>query len=361
MCYKVAAMIIKSASYEPLPDDLRLRAGMLAEKQVAFYLHRAFAKDPRACVLHDLRLVDEEQPEFDGRPGVCQIDHLVVHPWGMFIVECKSAHGQVTVHFDQARNDDWKRTFQGRGYGIPSPIQQAQRQGDFLRALLQRHRESLLGKVGIGFRTISRVIRGTDQRGFTRLPIQLIVSLSEHADIRRTGQPGVDEDGFARSLVKADQVTVRIREELKQHEDGDRLLANRADEYGIWRMSQEESLAVSRFLANRHVPKVTAPLPQGPSPLPAVTSKAATAATAVSSKLSCKHCRATALTAAWGPYGYYWKCAACNGNTAMPVECSACGAKGDRGKVVRIRKEGPKYYRCCDSCGIEESIWTEVC
>ena len=44
---------------------------------MAHYLHRSFHDDPETHVLHGLRLEDREQPEQDGSPGVCQIDHLV--------------------------------------------------------------------------------------------------------------------------------------------------------------------------------------------------------------------------------------------------------------------------------------------
>ena len=64
--------------------DPRQKAAKTAEGQMAHYLHLRFRADPEIHVLDDLRLEDEEQPTKDGAPGVCQIDHLVVHRWGMF-------------------------------------------------------------------------------------------------------------------------------------------------------------------------------------------------------------------------------------------------------------------------------------
>ena len=60
-----------------------------------------------------------------------------------------------------------------------------------------------------------------------------------------------------------------------------------------------------------------------------------------------------------GRYGYYWKCADCSANTAMPRVCAVCGDDGAKSKKVRVRKEGAKYFRSCESCEIEECIWTE--
>ena len=67
-------MIVKPLSDGPLPSDPALRAGVEAERQLAHYLHRAFAASDRLFVLHDLRIEDPAQPESTGAPGVCQID-----------------------------------------------------------------------------------------------------------------------------------------------------------------------------------------------------------------------------------------------------------------------------------------------
>ena len=91
--------------------DPRQRAGAAAESQMAFYPHRAFDRNPETRVLHGLRLEDSGQPEQDGSPGVCQIDHLVVHRWGMFIVESKSVTEEVRVRPDSSGGDEWSRTY----------------------------------------------------------------------------------------------------------------------------------------------------------------------------------------------------------------------------------------------------------
>jgi hypothetical protein len=129
---------------------------------MAFYLHRAFADDPSVHVLHDLRIVDPFQPEHHDRPGVAQIDHLLIHRLGMFIIESKATSGVITVRPDGHGGDQWTRGPEG----MPSPIRQAERQAAFLRVFLQRNRESLLGKVMPGLRTAMELVVGTDQRGF---------------------------------------------------------------------------------------------------------------------------------------------------------------------------------------------------
>src|SRR5690606_19184822 len=109
-------------------------AGAQAELQMAHYLHRAFAAEPDLHIINDLRLVEPEQPEHNGKPGVCQIDHLAIHRWGMFIIESKSVAEVVEVCDDGHGGDVWTRTYKRQVAAFASPIQQARRQGDFLRS-----------------------------------------------------------------------------------------------------------------------------------------------------------------------------------------------------------------------------------
>lgn len=356
-------MITKQAETDTMPSDPRLRAGVEAERQMAFYLHRDFSAGSNLFVLNDLRLVDPEQPEHDGRPGVCQIDHLVLHRWGAFIIESKSVTDEVAVRDDGAGGDEWTRKFRGREHGFPSPIQQARRQGEFLRAFLQRYRSELLGKMTAGLRTLSKLMSGTDQRGFVNMPIQIIVAISDHGKIRRVNRWKEPTEPFRAFVSKADLVPAKIREELGKHKAAGSLLGESRGEYGMWLMKAEEVSAVAGFLAARHeamarvepaVQTVATPAPATPptglTPKPAASPAAGAA---------CKGCGGSDLSAQWGKYGYYWNCLNCGTNTSMPTICSACGAEGHRGKIVRIRKEGPKYFRACEQCGIEERIWTE--
>lgn len=356
-------MIVKHAERHAESSDPRLRAGAEAERQMAFYLHRDFASEAGLLVLNDLRLVDPDQPEHDGRPGVCQIDHLVLHRWGAFIVESKSVTDEVSVRDDGAGGDEWTRRYGGREHGFPSPIQQARRQGEFLRAFLQRHRVHLLGKMPAGLRTISKLMAGSDQRGFGNTPIQIIVSISDRGKIRRVNRWKEPIEPFRTFVSKADLVTAKIREELGKHKAAGGLLGESKGEYGVWSMKAEEVPAVAEFLAARHeakgraVPAVqtaatTAPVASSTAPKPKPAEFPAAGA-------ACKACGGTDLSAHWGKYGYYWKCSSCGTNTSMPTICSACGAEGHHGKVVRIRKDGPKYFRSCGQCAIEERIWTD--
>ena len=363
-------MIVKSALSGPLPSDPKLRAGVDAERQMAHYLHRDFVTDPDIFVLNDIRLVDPEQPEHDGKPGVCQIDHLVLHRWGAIIVESKSVTDEVAVQDDGSGGDEWTRKFRGREQGFPSPIQQARRQGEFLRAFLQSHKDKLVGRFAPGIRILAKAIHGSDQRGFAKMPIQIMIAVSDGGKIRRVNSWREPAKPFRTFVSKADLVPTKVREEFAKHRAAMKLTNVSISEYGMWSMKAEEVGVVTEFLLLSHKPRVaTADPEQEPSPQPPRVSpkkgtpkRDAVSHPGVASKphvgAACKQCSGTDLVAKWGKYGYYWACNGCNTNTAMPTICSACGAEGLRGKTVKIRKDGPKFYRTCEQCSIEEMIWT---
>lgn len=382
-------MIVKTIhNREPSTDRLRA-AGEKAEQQMQHYLQRAFQADPHLHVLNDLRLEDERQPEADGTPSVCQIDHLVIHRWGAFIIESKSVHDQVSVKSSSGGGDEWTRRYRGHDQGIASPIQQAGRQADFLRVYLQRNRHQLLGKVGPVLGAVTKVWKGTDQRGFSHLPLQILVAVSDNGKIDRLNGWKEPSEPFRVFVTKADLIPGRIRSEVQVHADAAPLLSGKRDgAYGVWRMEADEVNAVAEFLREEHKPctartasqpslashRVLAKPPTGlaprrptpttdlsPSRSPAANVRPDPAPSSpADASPACKSCGGDRLVALWGKYGYYWKCADCAANTAMPVACSLCGARGEHGRVVRIRKEGPAYLRCCEPCGIEEKIWVQA-
>lgn len=354
-------MIVKQYESKPASGDPRRDAGHLAEKQMAHYLHRAFAQDPELFVLNDIRIVDPGQQGFV-EEDACQIDHLVLHRWGIFIIESKSCTGIVRIRDDGSGGDEWEfpagRGSEGRG----SPLKQAHRQADYLRTFVQSHREDILGKVKTGFRMLAKVIAGTDQRGVTKMPMQAIVAISEKGRLDRSSWKPRTEP-HADYVCKADLVVDKIKAEFTRHKKVNGPIPKVDGDYGMWSMKPEEAEAMASFLAKHHTPlpapkRATkpAPAPVARNPTPAPPPKEPTLPPPSS---RCKSCDGANLSGNYGKYGYYWKCAECNTNTAMPRVCAVCGEDGSKSKGVRIRKDGPKYFRSCESCSIEECIWTD--
>ncbi len=327
---------------------------------MAHYLHRHFANDREVHVLHGLRLEDREQREQNGSPGVCQIDHLIVHRWGMFIVESKSITEEVRIRPDGSGGDEWSRVYRGREKGMPSPIRQAERQSEFLRTILRRNREELLGRMPFGLRTLAKVLNGTDLRGFGAVPIQLIIAISDQGRIQRLDGWKEPRKPFRVFVSKADGVPGKINAELERHRKGASMLrVQLPNEYGLWSMQESEAERVAEFLAERHVDRSRTTPARSIRAVPDAPSNARDiAAGAHATRAACKHCGATDLHAGFN-YGYYWRCGECGGTMNMPTVCSSCGTKGRRGKGVRVRKDGKYYFRDCETCGHSETIWIE--
>lgn len=111
-----------------LRTELRnFKAGIKGEQAAAFYLDGHYKDGQNNVLLHDLRLVVDDE--------VAQIDHLVINRTGyMVLIETKNysgdlevnAHGEFTVRYGQER------------YGIPSPYEQSRRHARVLGKLLER-------------------------------------------------------------------------------------------------------------------------------------------------------------------------------------------------------------------------------
>lgn len=81
-------MIIKELEHAN-GGNARVVAGRAAEEQMAHYLRRAFAGDPDILVINGLRLETEDD--------AAQIDHLIIHPYGLIIIESKSVTTRLRV------------------------------------------------------------------------------------------------------------------------------------------------------------------------------------------------------------------------------------------------------------------------
>ena len=148
---------------------------------MAFYLRRAFADDATVAVVNNVRLVRSDQDPVDA----AQIDHLVIYPGGLIIIESKSVSTQVTC--DQ--HGQWTRSVPGRcPQGMPSPVIQARGQGAFLRRYLAH-----------AWPELTQAWRGS-----------VLVAISDHGRVEYDGDG--KEIALARAAVyKADQVADRVR------------------------------------------------------------------------------------------------------------------------------------------------------
>lgn len=351
-------MILKQQDPRPPSDDKKLEAGKRAEQQMAFYLHRAFAEREDLLVINDLRLVDPRQPDPDGSPGAAQIDHLVLHRWGVFIVESKSVTDAVEVRSDGSGGDEWCRVYGRKRIGFASPLKQGARQGEFLRDLLRANSTALRQKKVFGIK------QGT----FRNMPVQVLVAISDNGRIDRKDKWQPRSKPLNDYIAKADLIPEKIEAEFSRHKRAASLFTKEDGAYGLWNLDPSDLHRVIDFLLQQHTPLNANPgtqleTQQEPRatrvPAPAAapeTRKPPSPPTSTAAETTCKHCGSVNLEARWGRYGYHWHCNDCDKNTRIPVICTACGAQGQAGKPVKVQKRGAEFNRICE-CGHTELVW----
>lgn len=295
------------------------KAGDDAERQMAFYLRRRYADNPKVQIFNDLRV--ERQGE------VAQMDHLILHRHGMIVVESKSVTGEVRIN----EQLEFVRVFNGRPVGMPSPIQQARRQGDLLRQMLLEQKEQLRNKVMLG------LVQG----GFASCPIQILVAISDQGIIRRPTAP-VPE------LHKADQIVDQVEAIMDRHRRAAKLFARSDGDWGNYTFEDSELERVTAFLVSRHVE--ARPAPSEPASASGASRARATPTASREGPLPsyrCSHCRSPKLEVSYG-HSYYFKCLDCSGNTVIANHCERCGGP------AKTKKRGAEHFAVCDGCNTEQ-------
>lgn len=326
----------------------RLAAGIRAERQMAHYLDRHFRDSKRFLVLHDVRIEHEGE--------VAQMDHLVVHPFGIAIVESKSVSSSVRI----TKTGEWERRAPRGWTGMPDPLLQAQRQGMVLKRLLVSRTEDLLDKVALG------LLQGT----FAAMAIDAFAAISDQGTIQRARK---DQAPHA---MKADAIPPAVERLVGGYrKDTSFFNANLKAQLKAPRdFNEREMLRVAHFLRVRHTPPGSAaktpvePAPPDPTGDPMTSpardrpttqpqrprtppSQAAppslTAGYPTTSTLTCSQCGSHDLLPKIGRYGPYGECRACGKNTSAKAKCPTCGAK------VYIERAPLGFAGRCEQCGCE--------
>lgn len=325
-----------------IPQDKFAKAGKEAEEQMSFYLRRAFADDKNIYVFNDLRLEHEDD--------AAQIDHLIFHQYGVVIIESKSVTNRVEINEYQ----EWIRWFNNTKQGMPSPILQARRQGDFLKKYLERHAEMLLGKF-FGLQT-----------HFGSMSIDILVAISDSGIINRPKKMSLDE------VCKAEQICDRVRSLLNEQQKESsvfnlnctgrsfnkdevdkivkfllkehKFLPRKNETEFISKPNSKPSLPEKRVIIQTQAESLSKPK--------LILSKPSNVIAPLSSEYSCRQCSKTNLFVASGKYGYYFKCLECEGNTPINIVCQNCEIK------KKICKRGDRFFAECESCKISDLFYT---
>lgn len=304
-------MILKDVDEQATLDKYQ-KAGLSAEKQMAFYLKRAFGNEENILVINSLRL--------EKLDDAAQIDHLILHEYGMIIIESKSVSTKVAVN----EYGEWARAVNGKAQGMPSPVKQAQRQAEFLKKYLTPFTDVLLKKV-VGI-----------QLKFDKMPIDIIVAISDQGIINRPKKQ-IDDLNYIR---KADQVVDKINEILAKYKKEDAVLRPTLKmPYYLGKAARKNT---SQFLLKRHKPYVSGDVP--PSKDQKISPQKKVSPVAAKQWAVCGKCNGKSVLVAYGKYGYYIKCKDCDQNTAIKESCPTCKDK------LRVRKQKENFFLDCKTC-----------
>jgi len=282
-------------------DDKYARAGRAAEEQMAFYLKRFFERKPDIHILNGIRL------EQDG--DAAQMDHLILHPYGVLIVESKSVQGKIQIKDD----GQWIRWYgEKQSKGMASPVTQARLQAEFLKTVLGRAARS--------------------DSFFDVVPFDTLVAISDKGVILWP------KSGPLSDVCKADQVPEKLTA---------RISALAQPRSGVPLLSPENTEKIVQFLTLLHRPLHRVPeLRQAAEPVAPIYQAAAPKAL-----WSCKHCGSENLEIRYA-HTYFFYCLDCQKNTAIkPGPCAKCG------EPERIRKQGLDYFFDCKKCGTSRSFY----
>lgn len=324
--------------------ELRIRrAGLRGERDAAYLIDFDYAASPNWAVIHDLRI------EHGGR--VAQIDHLLINRWmDFYVLETKSFQSGVKITEDGEflRWNDYRKTYEA----MASPIEQNERHIQVLRDVVS----------GIELPT----------RLGLRIPpsFQSFVLISPKAKVYRPKRFDTSR------VIKADRLKKSIWRDI-DNENGLLSLIKTAAKL----VSGETVEYVARQIAAMHRPlrdsATASPLPVAvPADIapgtasarvrncieptfepagsrtttdasPARTVQADQANPPATSGARCKACDSGAGNVLSGKYGYYFKCAVCNTNTAIRFTCQPR-------HNPRLRGERGTFYRECTECGSSE-------
>jgi len=290
-------------------NDKYQKSGFNAEKKMGFYLKRAYETDEYLFVINDLRLEIGNDH--------AQIDHLIVHKFGFIIIESKSVSSKVSVN----KYSEWKRTYNGVESGMPSPIQQAKRQVEFLKRFLKEKDSSEIFRENFANKYLAPSIE--------KFKYDILVAISDSGIIER-------DSIELNEICKADVITERIDNIISIYQrQASKILSMKLPNQ-FHKNSLEK---LSNLLVSSHCPIC---IPKE-SHIVNKEDKVITKTQKV-----CNECKSNNIQILYGKYGYYYKCQDCNKNSKVILTCNKQSCK------PKLKKEKEKFYKVCQDCNIKE-------
>ncbi len=296
--------------------ELRLmRAGIKGEQESAYFIDFENAASKNRVVLHDLRF------EINGR--VAQIDHLMINRLlDVYVFETKhfNAGIKITEDGEFLRWNDYKKTFEG----MPSPLEQNERHIAVLKDLFDQI--DMPTRLGIRLTPTFHALVLIAPNARIDRPKKFDTSRVIKADsLSKTLKKDVDESGILGAFSLAKVVATETIEDLSRQ----LLLRHtpiKIDYTAKFGLNTDQKIGHEAPVISSLIKLPPKQELQGSQPM------------------KCRACGSEKLTVQYGKYGYFFKCASCDGNTPIKLGCGVDGHK------ERLRKEGNMFFRECADC-----------
>lgn len=292
-------------------------AGQQQEKDVAFYLRRAYKENKQVFIINDF--------SFSHNNENAQIDHLIIYPYGFVLIESKSIKGEVRIN----KNAEWSRTVGAKWTGMPSPIKQVELQQKLLKEYLSAHRGDILPK-----------LLGIKSQSFDFRCWHSICAVSSNSIINRN----IMSKDLSNHIVKSEFVVDKVKEIMKLRG----VVLNYLTLDTRPSFSGNDLQSITSFLLGSCESK---PLIQVPPKIVEQSIKPISKAL-----LHCKKCgEPDDLLPKYGKYGYFINCKNCDTNTSMKMPCPQC-----QSKKTNVAKRKESYTLCCADCGSANQLILET-
>lgn len=299
-----------------IEQELRyMRAGIKGEQESAYFIDFENAASTNRVVLHDLRF------EVNGR--IAQIDHLMINRLlDVYVFETKHFNTgiKITEEGEFLRWNDYKKTFEG----MPSPLEQNERHITVLKDVFERI--DMPSRLGIRLSPTFHTLVLIAPNARIDRPKNFDTSRVIKADsLSKTLRKDIDDTGMLGAFSLAKVVTLETIENI-----GRQLFMKHRP------IKTDYSAKFGLNTVQKIVDKdqlISPPIkPQPKQEDPGNETK------------KCRACGSQKLTVQYGKYGYFFKCASCDGNTPIKLGCGVNGHK------ERLRKEGNNFFRECSLC-----------
>lgn len=304
----------------------KIRAGIKAESEAAYFIDFDYANSEKVVILHDLR--------FEANGRVAQIDHLLItRALDFFVLETKNFHSglKITENGEFLRWNDFSKRYEG----MPSPIHQNERHISVIKDIFNIIKmPTFLGKrvtpKCFNLILVSAQARIDRPKNFDSRQVISMDRLKEAIGQEIAQESIFDSLKSATRWVDQGTLVALGRQLLAQHRPLRQGWANR---FGLQDVpqSQEAPGAASPEVSEKILP---------PSPVLRLKNHSQ----------PCPHCQALGGSILYGRHGYFLKCVTCGQNSSVKGHCQHPEHQ------AKLRKSGREFFNECPHCGRSE-LW----